>query len=164
MTPDQLRRDASRLIEQLEDRGLRIATAESCTGGLIAAMLTEVPGSSRAVERGFVTYTNTAKVEMLGVDRTLIERVGAVSREVAVAMAEGALRHSHAQVTVSATGIAGPDGGTTDKPVGLVHLAVACSNRPTVHQECRFGSVGREQVRYAAVAAAFALVRRAADL
>lgn len=162
--PDQLRRDAARLIEQLEDRGLKMATAESCTGGLIAAMLTEVPGSSRAVERGFVTYTNTAKVEMLGVDQALVERVGAVSREVAIAMAEGALRYSHAQVTVSATGIAGPDGGTAEKPVGLVHLAAACRDRPTVHEECRFGAIGRDQVRYAAVAAAFALVRRAAGL
>lgn len=164
MTPDQLRRDAARLIEQLEERGLKIATAESCTGGLVAAMLTEVPGSSRAVERGFVTYTNTAKVEMLGIEQMLIDRGGAVSSEVAVAMAEGALRHSHAHVTVAVTGIAGPDGGTAEKPVGLVHIAAACRERPTLHEECRFGAIGRDQVRYAAAAAAFALVRRAAGL
>lgn len=164
MQPDDLRRDAALLLDQLQAKGLMIATAESCTGGLIAGMLTEVPGSSRTVERGFVTYSIAAKSEMLGVDMALIERVGAVSPEVATAMAEGALRNSRAHVTIAATGVAGPEGGTPAKPVGLVHLAAARRNGATLHRECRFGAIGRPEVRYAAVAAAFSLIRRAAGV
>lgn len=164
MLLDDLRNDAASLVDQLLDRHLTVATAESCTGGLVVGMLTEVPGSSRAVDRGFVTYTNEAKTEMLGVDRDLIARLGAVSREVAVAMAEGALRHSRADLTVAVTGFAGPDGGTAAKPVGLVHIASASRNGPTLHQEHRFGAVGRGEIRHAAVTAAFALLRRAAGI
>ena len=115
------------------EKGLRVAAAESCTGGLIAATLTDIAGSSAVFERGFVTYSNEAKTEMLGVDADLIRRVGAVSAEVARAMAEGALNNSRAEVAVAVTGIAGPDGGTPDKPVGLVHFAAARSGHPSRH-------------------------------
>lgn len=141
-------------------RGLKIATAESCTGGLVAAVLTEVPGSSAVIDRGFVTYSNRAKTEMLAVDLTLIDRVGAVSKEVAVAMAEGALAHSTADLAVSITGIAGPDGGTADKPVGLVHFAAIRRGGSTIHVERRFGDIGRSAIRLASVREALAMLRR----
>ena len=118
---DPLVAQAAALLAACRERGLKIATAESCTGGLIAAILTEVPGSSDVVERGFVTYSNEAKTEMLGVPAALVEQHGAVSA-VARAMAEGALAHSRADIVVSVTGVAGPGGGTPLKPVGLVHF------------------------------------------
>ncbi len=121
MFPPDLIEEAGRLIAMMRSRTLKLATAESCTGGLIAAVLTEVPGASDVLDRGFVTYSNAAKVGMLGVDFDLIMRYGAVSAEVARAMAEGALRCSAADVAVAVTGIAGPGGGTAEKPVGLVH-------------------------------------------
>jgi nicotinamide-nucleotide amidase len=127
------------------------ATAESCTGGLIAGLLTEIPGSSTVLERGFVVYSNAAKQELLGVpDQTLVSH-GAVSEQTAVAMAEGALRASRAEVAVSVTGVAGPDGGTATKPVGLVHFACARRGKPTIVREERFGDIGREAVRLASV-------------
>ncbi|MBC2859495.1 CinA family protein [Stappia sp. 28M-7] len=133
-----------------------LATAESCTGGLIAGALTEIAGSSSAVERGFVTYSNEAKSDMLGVPADLIARVGAVSREVAIAMAEGALAASRADVTVAVTGIAGPGGGSAEKPVGLVHMALAAKGLSTHHKELRFGDIGRSGVRLATVERALA--------
>ncbi|MBX9872658.1 MAG: CinA family protein [Burkholderiaceae bacterium] len=127
------RSDALALVEQLaaqlQQRRWMLATAESCTGGLIAGACTDLSGSSNWFERGFVTYSNEAKTELLGVDATLIERHGAVSAEVARAMATGALAHSHAQVAVAVTGVAGPTGGTPDKPVGLVWLGFALPDR-----------------------------------
>lgn len=157
--------DAARqLIDDLAARHLTLATAESCTGGLIVALLTDHAGSSRVVERGFVTYSNAAKAEAIGVDRHLIERVGAVSREVAVAMAEGAIRNSHADVAVAVTGLAGPDGGTAEKPIGLVHLAAARRGGATLHHEARFGAIGRSAIREAAVGEALRLVRQVAGL
>lgn len=156
--------EAERLLDGLAHRGLKIVTAESCTGGLIAALLTEPPGSSRVVERGFVTYSNEAKAELLGIDMGLITRVGAVSSEVAIAMAEGALDRSRAHVAVAVTGLAGPDGGTAAKPIGLVHIAVAARDGLTVHRECRFGPIGRSAIRIATVGGALALVRQAAGL
>jgi nicotinamide-nucleotide amidase len=153
--------DAADLVRLLKAAGLKLATAESCTGGLIAAAVTDVAGSSAVLDRGFVTYSNEAKIAALGVDAALIDRHGAVSAEVAVAMAEGALSHSLAQLAVSITGIAGPGGATPAKPVGLVHLAVARSGHPTVEEACRFGDIGRRQVRQAAVRHAFAMLRRA---
>lgn len=125
------------VLEAYRAAGRMLATAESCTGGMVAAALTDIPGSSAAFERGFVTYSNTAKSEMLGVDAALIAAHGAVSAEVAAAMAEGALAHSHATVAVSVTGVAGPDGGTTDKPVGLVWFGLA-SDRPTKTEHAQF--------------------------
>lgn len=124
---------ARRLLAACEARGWRLTTAESCTGGLIVACLTEIPGSSNVVERGYVTYDNRAKAEMLGVPATLFERVGAVSEEVARAMAEGALTRADVDLAVAVTGIAGPGGATPTKPVGLVHLAVARRGKPTTH-------------------------------
>ncbi len=131
-----------------------IATAESCTGGLVAALLTSIPGSSAVVDRGFVTYSNVAKMEMLGVDQRLLVRVGAVSAEVAAAMAEGALAHSRADVAVAVTGIAGPAGGSAEKPVGLVHFAAARRAGAKILRECRFGEIGRDEVRLAAASTA----------
>lgn len=164
MLLDDLRNDAALLVDQLLDRHLKVATAESCTGGLVSSMLTEVPGSSRALDRGFVTYTNEAKTEMLGVNRELVTRLGAVSREVAIAMAEGALGRSRADLAVSVTGLAGPGGGTETKPVGLVHIAAANRQGPTLHEEWRFGDISRSDIRHAAAAAAFQLLRRAAGI
>lgn len=138
-------------------RGWMLATAESCTGGLIAARLTDIPGSSAVVERGFVTYSNASKTEMLGVPPALIEAHGAVSEPVARAMAEGALARSGASVAVSVTGIAGPGGGTAAKPEGLVHFACAVDGE-TRHRRREFGALGRGAVREAAVAEALELV------
>lgn len=124
-----------------------LATAESCTGGLIAGLITSVSGSSDVLECGFVTYSNAAKTRMIGVPADLIARVGAVSEEVARAMAEGALANSAADVAIAVTGIAGPGGGTAAKPVGLVHCAAARRGCATVTRELRLGDIGREAVR-----------------
>jgi nicotinamide-nucleotide amidase len=141
-----------------------VATAESCTGGLVAGALTGVSGSSGVVDRGFVTYSNEAKAEMLGVNASLISLHGAVSEEVARAMAEGALTHSRASITVSITGIAGPGGGSLSKPVGLVHFACAGIGQPIKHIERHFGELGRENVREAAVLEALGLLFERANL
>jgi nicotinamide-nucleotide amidase len=153
---------ARRLLATCRARGLLLATAESCTGGLIAGALTEIPGSSDVVERGFVTYSNEAKASMLGVPRQMIERHGAVSAEVARAMAEGALAHSAAHLAVSVTGVAGPGGGSAKKPVGLVHFGCATKTGPVRHMEKRFGDIGRGEVRRLSVVAALALFEEAA--
>lgn len=145
-------------IKLFTQKQLTVAAAESCTGGLITAMLTEVPGSSVVVDRGFVTYSNEAKTEMLGVDAGLIRRVGAVSKEVAIAMVEGAIARSRADIAVAVTGVAGPDGGSAEKPVGLVHLAVMRRGGSPVHIEKRFGDVGRSKVRLATVAEALEMM------
>jgi nicotinamide-nucleotide amidase len=147
MFPTAMQDEAARLLDAFRAKGLRLATAESMTGGLVAALLTEVPDSSDVLERGFVTYTNEAKHESLGVPNSVLARHGAVSEPVARAMAEGALRHSHADIAVSVTGLAGPGGGTDAKPVGLVHLAAARAGSPTLLEEYRFGDIGRDQVR-----------------
>lgn len=117
--------NATTLLEHLKKSNIRLVTAESCTGGLLSAMITDVPGASSSLERGFVTYSNESKTEMLGVPAELIKKHGAVSEEVATAMAEGALKNSRAHVSVSITGIAGPDGGSEQKPVGLVYIATS---------------------------------------
>jgi nicotinamide-nucleotide amidase len=134
-----------------------IVTAESCTGGLIAGALTDVPGSSEAVFGGYVTYANEAKSGMIGVDRELIRAHGAVSEQVARAMAEGALKTRGAAVAIAVTGIAGPAGGSDTKPVGLVHFAYADAGK-TIHLEKRFGDLGRQVVREETVKAALQLV------
>lgn len=156
---DSLGVEAASLVEALSVSGIMLATAESCTGGLIAAVITEVAGSSAVFERGFVTYSNAAKTEQLGVGAGLIEYYGAVSQEVALAMAAGALRHSHADLSVAVTGIAGPGGGSLEKPVGLVHLAAAKRDGPVLDRELRLGDIGRSQVRLASVAEAVQMVR-----
>jgi nicotinamide-nucleotide amidase len=163
MTPE-LKARAAALIRSYSDRGWMIAAAESCTGGLVAALLTEIPGSSAVVERGFVTYSNEAKVELLGVMPDLIVTHGAVSEAVARAMAHGALARSRAQVAVAITGVAGPGGGTATKPVGLVHFTVAIAGGATRHLERRYGERGREAVRLSAVADAIGLLEEAVTL
>jgi nicotinamide-nucleotide amidase len=156
---DALADDAAALLEACRRAGVRLTTAESCTGGLIAAALTEVPGSSDVFERGFITYSNTAKTELLGVPSELIEQQGAVSEEVACAMATGALKHSQADIAVAVTGIAGPGGGTPAKPVGLVYIGTARRHEAARVRELRLGDVGRAAIRRATVVEAFALVQ-----
>ncbi len=160
MTPD-LRERAAALLKAYEQRSLKIATAESCTGGLVAALLTEIAGSSAVVERGFVTYSNEAKTELIGVPAGLIAAHGAVSEPVARAMAEGALARSRADVAVAITGIAGPGGATVAKPVGLVHFGLARRGAPVLHLERRYGDLGREIVRRRAVEDALGLLEQA---
>lgn len=154
---------ATALLDAARDRKLRIATAESCTGGLIAGALTAIAGSSLVVDRGFVTYSNGAKTDVLAVPADLIREHGAVSREVAIAMAEGALRASPADIVVAVTGVAGPGGGTDAKPVGLVHLAAARRGRAPVHLEKRFGDIGRDKVREETVLTALLLMQSVVD-
>lgn len=160
MFPKSVRILAQQVLEAARQQGVKLATAESCTGGLIAGALTEIPGSSDVVDRGFVTYSNQAKCDLLGVPVELIIDHGAVSEPVARAMAEGAIGHSSADVAVAVTGIAGPGGGTATKPVGLVHLACARTGGPTLHER-RIFSGDRGSVRMAAVKAALNLIERA---
>ncbi|MEC9345205.1 MAG: CinA family protein [Pseudomonadota bacterium] len=159
MVTPALVEEATALLELLRARNLMLATAESCTGGLIAATLTEVAGSSDVVERGFVTYSNDAKHDLLAVPDAMLERYGAVSEPVAIAMAEGALRNSRAHVTISVTGVAGPGGGTPTKPVGLVHFGCAMRGQPTVHARQVFADNGRQSIRLDTVAHAFRMIR-----
>lgn len=157
MFPDTLTASAESVLRACDRAGLRLATAESCTGGLIAACLTAVAGSSTVVDRGFVTYSNEAKTEMLGVPAGLIQAQGAVSAEVAEAMAAGALARSHADIAVAVTGIAGPGGGTPTKPVGLVHIAAV--RRGAAPRGTRHLFAGdRAAVRLATVTAALEMV------
>jgi nicotinamide-nucleotide amidase len=153
---------AASVLAHLRTLGMMAATAESCTGGLVAGALTAVAGSSDVVERGFVTYSNAAKTEMLGVPAGLIARVGAVSEEVARSMAEGAIARSRAGLAVAVTGIAGPGGGSDAKPVGLVHFAASRRGGPTLHLERRYGDLGRSAIRAAAVRDALDLLERVA--
>jgi nicotinamide-nucleotide amidase len=155
---DDIGRAAVRVLDLCRAKGLRLATAESCTGGLLAAALTEIAGSSAVVECGFVTYANAAKQSMLGVSEAILERHGAVSRQTAAAMAQGALDRSQADVAVSITGIAGPGGGGAGKPVGLVHFAAATRGGARIDREARYGDIGRRSVRLMAVAQALAMI------
>ena len=158
MIPDSLLRDAASLLEACRARGIRIATAESCTGGLIAGVLTAISGSSDVLERGFVTYSNAAKTEVLGVPAETIAAVGAVSEPVTQRMAEGALQRSHADLTIAVTGVAGPGGGSAEKPVGLVWFGLAARDQPVFSERQMFPG-DRNAIRVAAVARAFALIR-----
>lgn len=135
---NSMRSDAEKLLKICEGKGLKIATVESCTGGLLAGLLTAVPGSSAVIERGYVTYSNEAKAEEVGVDSALIETHGAVSREVAESMAAGALDHAPVDLTASITGVAGPGGGTAAKPVGLVYIGAAHRGRSVEVRENHF--------------------------
>ena len=154
---------ARALLNLCRARKLTIATAESCTGGLVAATLTEIPGSSDVFERGFVTYSDAAKAAMLGVPTLVVQRFGAVSRETAEAMARGALAHSPADLAISITGIAGPGGGSPGKPVGLVHFAAAARGGRLIHQECKFGDIGRAHVRQVSVLQALTMLHALAE-
>ena len=155
-----LLRLAEVVLAEARAQKLRIATAESCTGGLIGGLLTEIPGSSDVFERGFIVYSNRAKQDMLGVPGDLIADQGAVSEAVARAMAEGAVENSNAHLAVAVTGIAGPGGGTGLKPVGLVHIAACRENRSILHEAHRFGDIGRTEVRIKTIEAALDLLRR----
>ena len=146
------------IVAGFTQRKLVIATAESCTAGLIAGAITEVAGSSTVFDRGFVTYSNEAKQEMIGVSAETLKAHGAVSRPTAIEMAEGAIAHSAANVSVAVTGIAGPGGGSQEKPVGLVHLAAARKGRETLHREMRYGDIGRSAVRLATVRTALEML------
>lgn len=159
MLPLPLVAAAQAVIDHHRQQGTLVVTAESCTGGLVSAALTSITGSSAVLERGFVTYSNQAKTEMLGVPAALIQAQGAVSAEVAAAMAEGALRHSPAQMAVAITGIAGPSGGSADKPVGLVHFAIARTGHP-VHLLHRILPGDRDDIRLAAALIALDLLMK----
>ena len=158
MIDDALRAAARRVLDACRARKRTVVTAESCTGGLVAAILTEIPGSSDVVDRGFVTYSDAAKQAMLDVPTQLLQDFGAVSRETADAMARGALARSPADLAVSVTGIAGPGGGSAEKPVGLVHFAAASRNGDLNHRERRFGDIGRAEVRRLSVLESLAML------
>ena len=162
--PDREMMEAAQaLLDLCARKKLTLGLAESCSGGLLAAALTEIPGSSRVLDRGFVTYSNEAK-QQIGVAAATLERYGAVSRETAEAMAKGVLANAPVTLSASITGIAGPDGGTPEKPVGLVHFAVAASRSgKLVHHEHRYGAIGRAQVRRASVLRALAMLTELAD-
>lgn len=161
MLPQDIEATAATVIRRAAAAGLMVATAESCTGGLVAGALTAIAGSSAVVDRGFVTYSNEAKVEMLGVSQEVLARFGAVSEPTARAMAEGAVARSRASLAVSVTGIAGPGGGSPQKPVGLVHFAAHGPDGRTVHVEKRFGDIGRDVVRLESVRTALGLLLEA---
>lgn len=156
--PDDILALAQTIVTDFTARNLMVATAESCTGGLIAGALTEIPGSSAVVDRGFVTYTNSAKMEMLGVQEQTLARFGAVSKETALQMVHGALFRSHADLAVAVTGVAGPGGGSAGKPVGLVHLAAKARNGALIHHEMRYGDIGRDKVRLATLKTALEML------
>lgn len=157
--PEQLLREAEAMCQCAHDAGLSLATAESCTGGLLASLLTDLKGLSHVFERGFVVYSKAAKCDLLGIDRALVENCGAVSREVAVAMVNGALRRSEADVAIAITGFAGPAG--EDDEEGLVHLACARRGMAVDHREEHFGPIGRDGVRVAATDVALEMMRAA---
>ncbi len=154
---------ARELLDLCKRKRLTLATAESCTGGLLAATLTEIPGSSQVIDRAFVSYSNAAKQAMLDVPPATLETYGAVSRETAEAMAKGALARSPVELAISITGIAGPTGAQPGKPIGLVHFAVASRSGQLVHQEQKFGEIGRTQVRNQSVLQALAMLREIAE-
>lgn len=158
MFPDDIEAAAAAVIQAALKTGIMVATAESCTGGLVSGALTGVAGSSAVLDRGFVTYSNEAKAEMLGVSDDLLAQFGAVSEPVARAMAAGAVERSRASASVSITGVAGPGGGSADKPVGLVHFAAAGPSGAVLHVERRFANIGREAVRLESVHVALALL------
>jgi nicotinamide-nucleotide amidase len=162
VTADAQRAAAARVLDLCRDRGLKLATAESCTGGLVAGALTDIAGSSDVVDCGLVTYSNEAKQLLLGVPAATLGAFGAVSRQTAEAMARGALTASGADIAVAITGIAGPGGGTAEKPVGLVHFAAARGDR-LMHLERRYGDLGRAEVRRKSVLDALALLAQAAE-
>ncbi|MFA9201422.1 MAG: CinA family protein [Cypionkella sp.] len=159
--PSELDQHACRVLDKAHERERMVATAESCTGGLLAALLTDVHGRGHVFERGFVTYTDEAKAELLGIPISVIKQNNAVSRTVALAMAEGALKRSNADVAVSVTGFAGPGG--EDDEEGLVHFGCARRDGATCHREEHFGPIGRAAVRIAALEVALAMVEEALE-
>ncbi|HWV55221.1 CinA family protein [Pseudorhodoplanes sp.] len=163
MLDDDIVEAAKRLLDICRRKNLRVATVESCTAGLVAGTLTEVPGTSSILDRGFVTYSNEAKQDMVGVSPATLKAHGAVSRETAEEMARGALKHAPVDLAVSVTGIAGPDGGSAEKPVGLVHFGAASRSGQFAHIEKRFGNIGRPEVRKQSVLQAFRMLHDLAE-
>lgn len=163
MLDDDIVDAARRLFDICRRKNLTVATAESCTAGLVAGTMTEIPGTSSMLDRGFITYSNAAKQDMLGVSAETLKKHGAVSRETAEEMARGALAHAPVDLAVSVTGIAGPDGGSAEKPVGLVHFATASRSGRLVHAEKRFGAIGRAEVRKQSVLQAFRMLHDLAE-
>ncbi|WP_313004761.1 CinA family protein [Brevundimonas sp.] len=161
MMPQDINVSAAAVIEAAWKSGVMVATAESCTGGLVSAALTGIAGSSAVLDRGFVTYSNEAKIELLGVTPELLTEHGAVSESVARAMARGAVARSRGAASVSVTGVAGPGGGSVAKPVGLVHFAAVNPAGAVVHIERRFGDIGRDAVRLESVRVALGLLLQA---
>ena len=164
MVDEQLAAHAKTLLEACRERKLTIAVAESCTGGLLAATLTEIPGSSDVFDRGFVTYSNESKRMMLGVPASTLESYGAVSAETAEAMAQGALARAGVDLALAITGIAGPSGAQRGKPIGLVHFAAVTRDGRRIRQEKRFGDIGRSEVRRVSVLEALDILSELADL
>lgn len=154
---------AKNLLEICKRKNLLVATAESCTAGLVAGTLTEVPGTSSILDRGYITYSNEAKHDMLGVSRDILAKHGAVSRETAEAMVRGVLGRSRVHLAVSVTGIAGPDGGSEQKPVGLVFFAGASRGGKLMVSEQRYGTIGRDEVRKQSVLQAFRILHELAE-
>lgn len=159
----ELHNAAAAVLDACRARKLKLATAESCTGGLVAAALTDIVGSSKVLDCGFVTYSNEAKQRMLGVASETLRDRGAVSRQTAEEMARGAIARSNAHIAVAITGIAGPGGGSAEKPVGLVHFAAATRGGALVHQEVRYGDIGRGAVREKSVLQALAMLKQMAE-
>lgn len=154
---------AEQVLSACQKKGLMVATAESCTGGLIAGILTEIAGSSAVFDRGFVTYSNESKKDLLNVDAADLETYGAVSEQVARQMASGALSNSRAQIAVSVTGVAGPGGGSEEKPVGTVYFGIAIDGERTEHKHCLFADEGRGQIRAHSIKTALELLLNAAN-
>ncbi len=163
MLDDDIVEAAKRLLDICRRKHLTVATVESCTAGLVAGTLTEVPGTSSILDRGFVTYSNQAKEEMVGVSAATLKDYGAVSRQTAEEMALGAIARAPVDLAVSVTGIAGPDGGSTEKPVGLVYFAAATRSGRLIHAERRFGDIGRADVRKQSVLQAFRMLHDLAE-
>src|SRR5713101_10074344 len=164
MIDDAIRHAAARALDACRTHGLKVATAESCTGGLVTGALTEIPGSSDVLDRGFVTYSNAAKQAVLGVPASILETRGAVSKETVEAMAAGALERSGADLSAAVTGVAGPGGGTAQKPVGLVHFAAAHREGRLLHRERRYGDLGRAEIRRRSVLDALAMLGERASI
>jgi nicotinamide-nucleotide amidase len=163
MLDDDIVEAARRLLDICKRKKLFVATAESCTAGLVAGTLTEVPGVSSMLDRSFITYSNDSKQQMLGVQAQTLDTYGAVSRETALEMAQGALARSPVDLAISVTGIAGPDGGSPEKPVGLVHFGAVSRGGQSVHSEQRYGDIGRAQVRKHSVLQAFRMLHDLAE-
>ena len=163
MVDDEMRTSGIALLDLCKRKKLTLATAESCTGGLVAAAISEIPGSSLVLDRGFVTYSNTAKQQMLGVTPATIDVYGAVSRECAEAMAKGALAHASVDLAVSITGIAGPTGAVAGKPIGLVFFCAASRSGRTIIHDRKYGDIGRTKVRRASVLQALGMLQELAE-
>lgn len=161
--PHDLQEKARQVLKKACDADFPIATAESCTGGLLSALLTDIPGCSHIFERGFIVYSDQSKCDLLGLDSTMVEDCGAVSREVAVAMARGALDRADAKLALSITGFAGPPGDDEEGEEGLVHFACCSKGGGMIHRECHFGKLGRQGVRIAALGTALDLIAQGID-